>query len=352
MPTYSFHAFGFDVVSTTGPDPFASDNTGNASAVSSGSTIRIDADAVASEMVLTDNEGIFEDADGGQDLVQGVVLNGTAYDPGENIQTEYAYVVRPVGSVDAADNITIYVLEIHADAQGIASDSRLIPGVEYRILSIASNDPEVAYADMAVCYLRGTGIAVPGGERAVEEILCGDLVSAIDSGPQGVVWRGQQTVSGRGRLAPIRIAAGTLDNDRDLFVSPQHRILVASGWAAPLDQGRAHLVPAKALVGLPGITTAPRRVVHYHHILCAAHHLVRANGAISETMLPGAQALAALGPVARTEINTLLGQAVSMPTVRPCLRVGQWHRIHSFGQPSPNHAPAAVPPALCSDICP
>lgn len=327
MPTYSFDAFGFDAISFTGPDPFASDNSGNADSVTNGATIRIDPDAVASDVVLTDNEGIFEDGDGGQDLVQGLTLNGIYFGPGQNVEIEYAYVIRPVGSNDPADNITIYVLEMDADVQGIASDKRLIPGVDYQIVSIASNDPEIAYADMAVCYVRGTSIAVPGGECAVEGIQVGDLISTVDDGPQAVVWCGEQRVGGQGNLAPIRIAAGTLGNDRDLFVSPQHRILVTCGWAVPLSGGQPHLVPAKALVGLPGIAIAPRRVVDYHHIMCAGHHLVRANGVLSETMLPGAQALKALGPGAQEEIAALLGPSADMPPARPCLRVGQWRRM-------------------------
>ena len=234
MPTYSFDAFGFDEISFTGPDPFASDNSGNADSVSNGATIRIDPDAVASDVVLTDNEGIFEDGDGGQDLVQGLTLNGMYFGPGQNVEIEYAYVIRPVGSNDPADNITIYVLEMDADAQGIASDKRLIPGVDYQIVSIASNDPEIAYADMAVCYVRGTSIAVPGGECAVEDIQAGDLVSTVDDGPQAVVWCGEERVGGQGNLAPIRIAAGTLGNDRDLFVSGPCRCPAGNRiWSRP-----------------------------------------------------------------------------------------------------------------------
>lgn len=345
MPTYSFDAFGFDVISFTGPDPFESDNSGNDDSVTNGATIRIDPDAVASDVVLTDNEGIFEDGDSGQDLAQGLTLNGTNFGSGQNVEIEYAYVIRPVGSSDPADNITIYVMEMGSDIQGIASDNRLIPGVDYQIVSIASNNPEVAYADMAACYLRGTSITVPGGERAVEDIQAEDLVSTVDDGPQEVVWCGQQTVNGRGDLAPIRIAAGTLGNDRDLFVSPQHRILVASGWAVPLSGGQPHLVPAKALVGLPGISIAPQRVVHYHHIMCTGHHLVHANGALSETMLPGAQALKALGPVAQEEIAALLGSCADTPPARPCLRAGQWRRMLRQAGVVPKPALATMSPA-------
>ncbi len=324
MPSYSFDAYGFDTITTTGPDPFDSNNTGNTDSVANGSTIRINPSAVASDLVMSDNDSTFEDGDGHQELVDPLTLNGTNFSPGTSVETEYAYVIRPLGSTDPEDQITIYVLEFDGDAVGIASDKRLIPGQEYEIVSIASNDPTIAYADMAVCFLRGTLIAVPEGERAVEDIQVGDLVTTVDDGPQQVIWCGRQKVCGQGNQAPIRIARGALGNNRDLFVSPQHRILVATDWLA---DGQEHLVPAKALVGLPGIDIAQRRVAQYHHIMCAAHHLVRANGVIAETMLPGPEALRVLGPVAQEEIAAVAGPAASMPPARPCLRVGQWRRM-------------------------
>ncbi|MBM1813746.1 Hint domain-containing protein [Pseudosulfitobacter pseudonitzschiae] len=341
MPSYTFDAYGFDTITTTGPDPFDSNNTGNSDSVANGSTIRIDPSAVASDLVMIDNDSTFEDGDGQQELADPLTLNGTQFSPGTSVETEYAYVIRPVGSTDPGDNITIYVLEFDGDVVGIASDKRLIPGQEYKIVSIASNDPTIAYADMAVCFLRGTLIAVPDGERAVEDIQVGDLVTTVDDGPQEVVWCGRQKVSGQGNLAPIRIARGALGNNRDLFVSPQHRILVAADWLAG---GQEHLVPAKALVGLPGIGISPRYVVHYHHIMCAAHHLVRANGAIAETMLPGPEALRVLGPVAQEEIASVAGPPESMPPARPCLRVGQWRRMLRHAERVSRIAPVVAHP--------
>lgn len=192
MPSYTFDAYGFDTITTTGPDPFDSNNTGNSDSVANGSTIRIDPSAVASDLVMIDNDSTFEDGDGQQELADPLTLNGTQFSPGTSVETEYAYVIRPVGSTDPGDNITIYVLEFDGDVVGIASDKRLIPGQEYKIVSIASNDPTIAYADMAVCFLRGTLIAVPDGERAVEDIQVGDLVTTVDDGPQEVVWCGRQ----------------------------------------------------------------------------------------------------------------------------------------------------------------
>lgn len=49
---------------------------------------------------------------------------GQSFGPGQNVEIEYACVIRPVGSNVPAGNITIYVLEMGAVAQEeIAADA-------------------------------------------------------------------------------------------------------------------------------------------------------------------------------------------------------------------------------------
>lgn len=136
------------------------------------------------------------------------------------------------------------------------------------------------------CFTPGTLIRVPGGAVAVETLKAGDLVETMDHGPQVLRWIGRNTVDGSGVHAPVSIVAGVLGNDRDLLVSPEHRMLV-TGWLAELHFGEEDvLIAARHLVGLPGITQQPQRNVTYLHLLFDRHEIVFAEGAASESLHP------------------------------------------------------------------
>lgn len=167
------------------------------------------------------------------------------------------------------------------------------------------------------CFVAGTRIATPEGERAVETLRPGDPVLTRDHGARPIRWIGRRTVAGRGVLAPVEIAAGCLGARRPLFVSPQHRLLVRSGLAELLFGAAEVLVPAAALMGGAGVRRRPMPQVTYLHVLLDRHELLEAEGCATESLLPGsrltsgfdglAAALAAIGPA--TPARPLLGMA-------------------------------------------
>ena len=137
------------------------------------------------------------------------------------------------------------------------------------------------------CFTKGARIRVPGGEVRIEALEPGDRVETLDRGPQVLRWIGRRTVAGTGDFAPVRIERGILGNDRDLLVSPEHRMLV-TGWAAELFFGEAEvLVAAKHLLGKPGVVRQPMDRVDYIHLLFDRHEIVFAEGAPSESFHPG-----------------------------------------------------------------
>lgn len=157
-----------------------------------------------------------------------------------------------------------------------------------------------------ICFAADTRIATPGGPRPVQELRPGDLVTTLDEGPQPVRWAGHRVVAGTGDNAPIRIAAGTLGARRDLYVSPNHRLLVEGRLAELLFGESQVLVAAKHLVNDSTIRQVPRAVVSYHHILLERHQVVLADGCPAETLFPGAEACRAVDPAARAEIAALV----------------------------------------------
>lgn len=163
------------------------------------------------------------------------------------------------------------------------------------------------------CFTRGTIIETDKGPRAIETLRAGDLVWTLDSGHQPIRWIGEtrldaQALTDAPQLRPIRIAAGALGNGapaRDLLVSPQHRILLKSRIALRMFGATEVLVAAKQLLSIDGIEQVDADAVDYVHFMCGAHHVVLSNGALTESMYAGAQALAALSPAARDEILEL-----------------------------------------------
>ena len=176
------------------------------------------------------------------------------------------------------------------------------------------------------CFSRGTRIAVPGGDRNIEDLVVGDLVMTEDHGAQPIRWIGRRTLTHEDltrspNLRPIRIKAGALCDglpERDLIVSPQHRMLVRSRIAGRMFGTSEVLVAAKHLLGLPGIDVVQdARQVEYLHLIFDRHEVVHAERALAESLYLGTQALASLSEDVLREIRELFPELRMPITSRP-----------------------------------
>ncbi|WP_299913332.1 Hint domain-containing protein [uncultured Paracoccus sp.] len=160
---------------------------------------------------------------------------------------------------------------------------------------------------LSICFVSGTLIATPDGDRPVESLRPGDLVLTRDHGPQPLVWTGLSAVDAdrldrNPNLRPVRIAAGALGERlprRDLCVSPQHRILVRDA------DGREYLAAALHLwrAGLPGVTLqADGLPFDLVHIACDRHEIILAEGAATESLFTGPMAIRALSAGDRSDL--------------------------------------------------
>ncbi|MEP0565185.1 MAG: Hint domain-containing protein [Paracoccaceae bacterium] len=205
-------------------------------------------------------------------------------------------------------------------------------------ITFVSGDPEAGTAvlldgsvvtfseiENIICFTKGTLIRTPMGERRIETLQAGDVVLTLDNGPQPIRWIGCKTVRASGALAPIRFQRGVIGNNRELLVSPQHRML-CSGYRAQLHFGESEvLAPAKALVDDFNITVDYGGMVTYVHMLSDTHQIVTANGAQSESFYPGGTGLEAIEDAARAEVFTLFPELRSNmasygPAIRPCVK--------------------------------
>lgn len=167
-----------------------------------------------------------------------------------------------------------------------------------------------------VCFTAGTRMRTPKGEVAVEDLRAGDIVDTRDHGPQRLlwVWAKTQTVAAMAdnpRLRPVRIARAALGAGlprRALYLSQQHRMLVASPIARRIFGVDEVLTPAKTLCDLPGVKVVqPTQDVTYIHLLLAAHEVLFAEASPSESLYLGPQALQTMDAPALSELRLLMG---------------------------------------------
>ena len=178
--------------------------------------------------------------------------------------------------------------------------------------------------EVPICFTGQTLISCDGALRAAQDLRPGDRVLTQSNGIQTVRWIWTRTLDTQAlqanpKLYPVRITAGALGPDlprRDLLVSRQHRMLLSSQMAQREFDGDV-LVAAILLTDLHGIfVDTSVSSVTYVHFMFDAHEIVFAEGAPSESLFTGYQALKTLTPDAFAEIVTLFPEVVD-PTHRP-----------------------------------
>ena len=138
---------------------------------------------------------------------------------------------------------------------------------------------------VAVCFLRGTQIWTPQGERNVEDLRINDLVvtSSGETKPIQWVW-GRRFEWQRGEkcpeeITPVRVARSALSSNtphRDLYLSRYHCLY--------LD---GVLIPVVDLINGSTITRCSAeelREIEYFHLKLERHSVIYAEGAACETL--------------------------------------------------------------------
>lgn len=280
---------------------------------------------------VTDNDNIISENGGNnQVLTNDTTINGTLYTAGTQIRADYY--------LTAADGERVVSISVGGGnsgantTQGIVSTVPLDPNQSYVFTAEANANPDFNasaepqfYADYVVCFAQGTQILTRNGQVTVDDLKVGDLVLTMDNGYQPIRWIGSRTLDVidlmvNPKLKPIRIQAGALGEglpEQDLLVSPQHRLLVRSTIAQRMFGMTEVLIPAKKLLELDGFTVdqcVP--TVTYTHFLCDTHEIVFSNGAPTETLFVGQEALRSVGAAAHEEIMALFPE-IAAPGFTP-----------------------------------
>lgn len=217
---------------------------------------------------------------------------------------------------------------------GIAVFPRFDPALPLRyvdVYQIGGVENSLAYApplsatlpgDPPPCLAEGTLVLTRKGALPVEALRPGMQLMTLDHGWQSLLWSGSRHLDARAldlcpHHRPIRIEAGALGPGqpaRALVVSPQHRVLLRSRIAERMFGKAEIMVPARQLLGLPGITVDQGvGSVTYWHLLMQRHQILLTENAWTESLLPGPQALRAFGPRMAATIRDLAPVLAAAP---------------------------------------
>ena len=239
----------------------------------------------------------------------GIGHDTTIGTPGAIVHLDSALVfMSPDGSTSDA------LLLVEVDEAGNIAEIYLVPfsaltsKVEYRLVGIDRDTAHSKFAQVAcVSFTRGTHITMASGAQCpVEDLVVGDRVLTRDDGVQTLRWIGTSTTRAVGEFAPIRIAAGTLNNTADLLVSPDHRLFIYQR-TDELGAGRSELlVKARHLVNGDSVIISEGGFVDYFQLLFDSHQIIYAEGIAAESMLINSRTR----PVLPSDLSESLGKHV------------------------------------------
>ncbi|MFV0291948.1 MAG: Hint domain-containing protein [Paracoccus sp. (in: a-proteobacteria)] len=304
------------------------------------STFSIDSGATSGTFTTYDNDRYFSDNYGapgnGYDTPPNDLNQIGDASVGANSFTNQIYQAERILVLTDPDGNVVKVINIQADdgSNIWVSTGEIVPGVDYTIAiddpapgmnnpDLSANQEQLAVYEelLIVCFTLGTLIKTDRGEVTVEDLGPGDLVLTKDNGFKPLLWIGRQTVplsrsEDSQRLRPVRIRAGALGGglpEQDLYVSQQHRVLVKSKISQRMMGFDEVLIPAKKLLDIEGVDIVTDcDEVTYVHFLFDQHEIVYSNGAETESLFTGPEALRAVSKEAREEILTLFPELTEM----------------------------------------
>lgn len=247
-----------------------------------------------------------------EDTITGVGIGDTVFGGGDGESSDQdTLILRP----------NTRVVDLVTDSDGNGFDGTVEFLASDGSVSGRATFTNIENIETIVCFTPGTLIATPKGEIPVEQLRVGDKVVTRDNGLQEIRWMGAKDMgwhdfAANPHLRPIRVRAGSLGNglpERDLLLSPNHRLLVANDRTALYFDEHEVLVAAKHLIGAEGATQVDSVGTTYIHFMFDQHEVVLSNGAWTESFQPGDYSLKGLGNAQRSELLELFPELASRP---------------------------------------
>ncbi|MFS4439444.1 Hint domain-containing protein [Paracoccaceae bacterium GXU_MW_L88] len=270
----------------------------------------------------------FADGDFGQTLNGAQTHDGVNYNDDTRIEAEYQLFLT-----DPNTNITYRAVGVniidsnppYATIEGLAFIGDQPPrDVALTVTSSAEGMPNSGSGTVRasqffvpLCVTEDTLIRTAAGDSAVQDLKVGDLITGFGGQQHPLRKVLRQTFDARAladnpRLRPVLIEKGALGQglpERDLRVSRQHRMLVSSRIAERMFGAAEVLLPAIHLTRLPGISVdMEARDVSYFHMIFDDHRIILAEGAPTESLYPGVEALQSMPPELSAELLLIFPQ--------------------------------------------
>jgi hypothetical protein len=184
--------------------------------------------------------------------------------------------------IDFSGFTTAQLNAVIAGATNVLGGVKLsVGGNSVTILGINTSDLSVGGSGNVTCFLRDTLIRTREGDVAVQDLKIGSMVRDALGNDHRVKWVGKRAYSAlfaanNKSVLPVQITAGAMGDNlpaRDLYVSPEHAILIDGVY-----------VPAGLLVN--GVTIrqfVPSLVIEYFHVECDQEVLLVAEGLATES---------------------------------------------------------------------
>ena len=307
------------------PSDFVSGLPDEYNAAASGSgpwSLVLKADAEPTVIEISDEDAIFDEVDGTQEIASTVNIDGTEYAAGTTVNSAYDL-------INSGSGHKITSLHFGSDGynqgavQGVVSTVKMEAGQTYTFdQERTSHQQANAYDQYVACFQRGTSIATVWGEVPVEDLAVGDLVTTPEGCFQPLKIKlerkiGAAELARAPKLRPIRILAGSLGGGlpkQDLLVSRQHRMLIQSKIARRMFGEAEVLVPAAKLTAFPGIDVADDVTeVAYFHLVFDRHEIIYAEGAPTESLYLGPRAMKSFDDETRREILSVFPEVGAVP---------------------------------------
>ncbi|MEL6684759.1 MAG: Hint domain-containing protein [Pseudomonadota bacterium] len=327
MPQFSFLIFAADNLTNPQNPGFlpAEDSTFRSDLVN-GDQITWNGGGETAFVTVNDpTNASFDEAQSNQTLVNSVTFDGISYSPGQIVTPTYTIVFS--GSDGNSYTMTSFNFSPNTNNEipdavfweGNIPPAGTVLTVTSEINPTGANSRE--FSDFVACFCAGTMIQTDAGKRAVETLAKGDIIIGSQA-RQLSLWRvftrrfDTADLLANPKLRPVRIMAGALGGglpERDLWVSPQHRMLVRSRIAERMFGQAEALIAAIKLTELPGVFVDETATeVTYFHLLFDRHEIIYAEAAPTESFYTGPEALKGVSRETRDEILAMFPEIADL----------------------------------------
>lgn len=257
-----------------------------------------------------------------------VIINGQTYP----FRVEFTGVIPPGSGALSGRTVMVITVVVNGVGQRYFFVLGQPPATAAQMNGLGNGAISLLNVDFTPCFCAGTDIATPSGQRKVETLKAGDHVLTAEGVARPILWVGctritQAALQVNPANRPIVIAAhafGPGAPAADLYVSPQHRVLIADSMCELLFGEDAVLVPAKFLVGRLAEVALPTADVDYYHILLEDHDMLVSNGLVTESFQPARRMIDVLDDATRARLEA---QLVALGEDRLLFRKDRYHSL-------------------------